>query len=228
MSFLESVRKKLAIVALLLGLLSVPESLAYGADDFLSKHRLSVSLWEQGDWEVQLHGETRWQENSTRLTEWLVTPQVYWKANEHWRFGLAYTHLEIRNSSGFNNDHRLEIEADPHWKLAHWVNLDLRNRMEIRFREGPANGTERYRGRVQFTFPMEHMGPLHSLYANNEFFLDLDSHQYNQNRLTPLGLSFKLNDLAQFRIYYLLQSTRTHAEWEQGHTLGTQLLFRLK
>jgi hypothetical protein len=166
--------------------------------------------------------------DSSRLKEQLVTPQIFWQANETWRFGMAYTYLRFRSGNGFDNDHRLELEADPHWQLADWVTLDLRNRLELRFREGPANGAERIRERAQFTFPLQHAGPLQSLYVNNEFFYDLNSHQYNQNRLTPIGLSLKLTDHAQLRLFYLLQSTRSQADWDHAHVLGTQLFFRLK
>jgi hypothetical protein len=69
---------------------------------------------------------------------------------------------------------------------------------------------------------------LQNVYASDEFFWDLDHKQFNQNRLTPLGLSIRLGDHAQLRVFYVLQSTRAHAEWECAHALGTHLQFRLK
>lgn len=222
-------RRSIYITALLIGLAVLfGRTTPLRADDFQGKYRLSLSAWQQGDWEVQLHAETRWQDDSSRLKERLFTPQILWQATEHLKLAAAYTHLEFRSGKGFDNDHRLELEANPHWKLADWASLDLRNRMEFRFRDGPGNGTERYRGRAQFVFPINHLGPLTSVYANDEVFYDFGFHQVNQNRLTPIGLGFKLNDHAQFRIFYMIQSTRSKAEWDHAEVLGTHLLFKLK
>ncbi len=167
-------------------------------------------------------------EDSTRLHEYLITPQISWQANEHLQAGMAYTLLGVRDTAGFNNDHRLELELNPHWELADWVRLDLRNRLEVRFREGPGNGTERTRHRLQFSFPLYHTGALKSLFVNNEVFLDLDRHQYNQNRLTPLGVSIRLSEHSQMRVFYMLQSTRLRADWDHAHALGTHLQFQLR
>lgn len=222
-------RRNVAILGLLIGLFTfIGGPSRTWADDFRTWQRLSLSLWQQEQWEVQLHNETRWRDDSSSLSEQLISPQILWQANKTWRYGLAYTYLRSRKGNGFNNDHRLELEADPHWQLADWVTLDLRNRLEIRFREGEANGAERLRERIQLNFPLKHAGPLQSLYTNNEFFLDLNSHQYNQNRLTPLGVSLQLTDHTHLRLFYLIQSTRSQADWEHAHILGTQLFFRLK
>jgi len=198
------------------------------ADDLQSWHRLSLSVWQKDRWEAQFSAEGRWMEDSTRLHEYLFTPQITWQANEHLQAGMAYTLLGVRDATGFNNDHRLELELNPHWELTDWVRLDLRNRLEVRFREGPGNGTERTRHRLQLSFPLHHTGALKSLFVNNEAFLDLDRHQYNQNRLTPLGLSFRLNEHTQMRIFYMLQSTRIRADWDHAHALGTHLQFQLR
>lgn len=198
------------------------------ADDLQGWHRVSFSVWQKGRWEAQFSAEGRWMEDSSRLHEYLFTPQITWQANEHLQAGMAYTLLGVRDATGFNSDHRLELELNPHWELAEWVRLDLRNRLEVRFREGPGNGTERTRHRVQFSIPLHHTGALKSLFVNNEVFLDLDHHQFNQNRLTPLGLSFRLNEHAQLRLFYLLQSTRTRADWNHAHALGTHLQFQLR
>lgn len=197
------------------------------ADDFQTWQRFSLSAWHEGNWEVQLHEESRWNKDSSQLNEQLITPQVLWQANETWHFGVAYTYYRYHSGNGFDNEHRLELEADPQWKLADWVNLDLRNRLEIRFRDGPSNGPERTRHRVQFTFPLEHLGPLQNVYVNDEFFWDLDHKQFNQNRLTPFGLTLKLNEHVQLKVFYLMQSIRSHAEWDNAHVLGTQLFFKL-
>jgi hypothetical protein len=220
------VRRSFPILLLLSCLLA--GGLWLRADDFQSWQRFSLTAWHKGDWEMQLHEESRWNRDSSRLNEQLITPQILWQANEIWRFSVAYTYYRYHSGNGFDNEHRLELEANPHWKLTDWVTLDLRNRLEVRFRDGPSNGPERTRHRIQYTFPLAHAGPLKSLYFNDEFFLDLDHKQLNQNRLTPLGLSFKLNDYAQLRLYYLVQSIRTHAEWDHAHVLGTQLQFQLK
>lgn len=175
-----------------------------------------------------MHTEARWAQDSSRFNEQFFTPQILWEPHQNWKFATSYTYYRYRSGNGFDNEHRWEAEIDPHWKLTDWVSLDLRNRLEVRFREGPSNGPERTRHRIQYSFPVEHLGPLQNIYFNDEFFFDLDHKQLNQNRLTPIGLSFKLNDKAQLKVFYLMQSLRTRAEWETAHVLGTHLYFQFK
>ena len=52
---------------------------------------------------------------------------------------------------------------------------------------------------------------------------DYDAHRYNENRLMPLGLSFRVNRHALFTTYYMLWSQRGSETWRHSHVLGTQL-----
>ena len=67
------------------------------------------------------------------------------------------------------------------------------------------------------------LSPLESVFINNELFYDYDAHRYNENRLVPLGLNFRVNSRTVLSTYYMLWSVRGSGDWSNSHVLGTQI-----
>lgn len=66
------------------------------------------------------------------------------------------------------------------------------------------------------------------MYANNEFFWDIDSKDYSENRAIPVGLQFKLTTALDFNLFYMIQSLHTARaqSWRSNHIIGTHLNYR--
>jgi hypothetical protein len=48
-----------------------------------------------------------------------------------------------------------------------------------------------------------------------------------ENRAVPLGLRFRLHEMANLRVFYMIRSVRGGDEWRHVHVLGTGLAFSL-
>jgi len=196
-----------------------------GGEDFGSWHALTLRFFNNEHWTLSAVSQLRFNDDSSRLFAFGVTPQVTYKASPYLRLGMNYTYLpaKLPGESDFLDQHRWESEINPRWPVNEWLTLDLRNRFELRWLEGRAGTNERLRHRPQATFHLKGFGPLESIYINNEFFYDFDTNQYKQNRLVPLGLNFRLNSNTVFSTYYMWWSVRGGDDWKRSHVLGTQL-----
>lgn len=190
---------------------------------------MELTAWQKGTLSAHLGAETRWDNDSSQLNNRLFGSKLYWQADKVWQVGLGYTWFSFRSGNGYDNEHRMETELNPSWHLTDWVTLSLRNRLELRFQDGPGKSSDRFRQRTGLIFPLKHLGPLTSAYINDEGFWDFGRHEVNQNRFTPIGLNFSLGAHSHLSLYYLIQSLKSGAgDWECNHVLGTQLSFDLK
>lgn len=195
------------------------------ADDFGSWHALSVKFLDTEKWTLSAFGQLRFRDDSSELFAYQLSPQVIYKVSPYLRLGMNYTYLPTKPPGGddFLDQHRWETEINPRWPVNDWLTLELRNRFELRWLEGRSDTNERSRHRPQATFRLKGLGPLESVFINNEFFYDYDAHRYNENRLVPLGLNFRVSDHVGFSTYYMLWSVRGGGQWNNAHILGTQL-----
>jgi hypothetical protein len=70
------------------------------------------------------------------------------------------------------------------------------------------------------------LGPLTRLFVSNEWLTDLHRLQQTENRLVPLGLTFKLGSQTDLDIFYMIDSNRAKAAWTHESVLGTYLRVR--
>jgi hypothetical protein len=141
--------------------------------------------------------------------------------------GLSLLQIEDVNSGRRYLQGRPELELNPHCNLTPSLRLDWRNRMEWRWNEDAALTTSRLRHRWQlgWTLP-EAIGPLTRLFASNEWLFDLHRSQWGENRVVPVGLSFKTGKRTDLDFFYMIVSTRTLAEWRHESVIGTYLRVR--
>jgi nucleoside-specific outer membrane channel protein Tsx len=213
----------LAVVALAV---TLPAALRAG-DDFGGWHSASLKWLDTSYVDLVTVGQARFRDNHGEANAHLLSQKAVFKAHENLNLGLAYTWLPFKTGAGdWQDQHRIEIEANPHWTFAEVWTVSLRNRFETRWIEDRPETNERIRHRIRLRRALDGLGPLRGVYAGNEFFYDLDDHDYNQNRLIPLGLSFKLHEKVGFNLYYMIQSVKSGAntsDWDHLHVLGTHM-----
>ena len=173
--------------------------------------------------------DMRLKDDATTLTNAEVSEKVKFDFWKNLSLGLNYTYLNSKVSSKlagrdeFKFTHRIEPEMTPHWKIGDWLNLDIRNRIEFRWIEDSGSNNTRFRQKWTFDFPLKNILPVKSVYAGNEFFYDQKKHEYNEDWLTPLGVSFKVNDKTLLNVYYMLQLKKGTEDWSSNEVLGTLL-----
>jgi len=147
----------------------------------------------------------------TSLADWLT-------------LGLNFRHIAERGTGrDWKWENRPHINLTFKGKLA-GLTLSDRSRFEYRDKYN-AKDMWRYRNKFTVKFPWE-LTPLKlKPYVAEEIYIDLDQSGINRNRLYS-GVSMKLSDNLSGNIYYLWQASSSGHQWNDIHTLGTQLEFR--
>lgn len=143
--------------------------------------------------------------------------------------GIGLSLLSIENTRTHDRitQFRPELELNPHFDLTRRLSLEWRNRMEWRWNESQTFTTHRLRNRLQFAYTLPGpIGPLTRVFASNEWLTDLHRSQWNENRLIPLGVTFKLGPRADLDAFYMIFSSRVNAAWQHESVLGTYLRLR--
>jgi hypothetical protein len=159
----------------------------------------------------------------------IVSPRVKYAALPWLDLGVGLSALSIENPNTHirYGQFRPELEINPKYDLTKSLRLEWRNRMEWRLNENAAFTTHRTRHRLQFAWTLpQPFGPLTRLFASNEWLVDLHRGQWTENRLVPLGLTFKLTPSADLDFFYMICSSRIKAEWRPESVLGTYLRLR--
>ena len=118
---------------------------------------------------------------------------------------------------------RVEFEVNPHWITQAGIKIKNRNRIEVRKIEDGNSDDTRLRHMWNFEIPMKGSTSLQSLYFNNEFFYDFEKNSYNENRMVPLGLKWRLQENILMQIFWLIQTRKDTSDWSSNQILGTQL-----
>ncbi|MDP3071600.1 MAG: DUF2490 domain-containing protein [Opitutaceae bacterium] len=220
---LTALRARLAILGLFFWVGGAATGRA--GDDFGSWHALSARFLDNHRWTLTGVTQVRIRDDNSQLYAYYFSPQAAFKASPYLRLGLNHTWLPAKPAGGrdFLLQRRWEIEATPRWPVKDWLTFELRNRLEIRRIEGRPDINERSRHRPRATFRVKGLGPLESVFMDNEVFHDYDAHRITENRLVPLGLNFRANPQTAFAVNYLLRSVRSGGDWTHSHILGTQL-----
>jgi hypothetical protein len=138
--------------------------------------------------------------------------------------GLGLSLLSIENTTTGDRftQFRPELELNPRFLLTDHLQLEWRNRLEYRQNEGQSFTLHRSRHRLQLglTLP-DPIGPLTRVFISNEWLSNLDRMQLGENRLVPLGLTFKLSDRSQLDVFYMVLSARAQAQWQHESVIGT-------
>ncbi|MEQ1748939.1 MAG: DUF2490 domain-containing protein [Prosthecobacter sp.] len=141
--------------------------------------------------------------------------------------GLSLLQIADVKSGERHLQGRPELELNPHFDLTPHLRLDWRNRMEWRWNEEETLTIHRLRHRLQLTWTLpEAIGPWTRIFASNEWLTDLHRRQLTENRVVPLGLSFKTGKHTDLDLFYMIVSSKTPLEWRHESVLGTYLRVR--
>ena len=159
----------------------------------------------------------------------IVSPRVKCAATNWLDLGLGLSMLRIENIATHDRYDQLrpELEINPHYELTQQVRLDWRNRMEWRENEGAPSTFNRTRHRMQLAWTLpKPLGPLTRIFASDEILMDMHLRRETENRLVPLGLTFKISASVDLDLFYMIDSKRTQTAWKPESVLGTYLRVR--
>lgn len=159
----------------------------------------------------------------------LVSPRFKHALQPWLEGGIGLSLLSIENTRTHDRftQFRPELELIPRFNLTPRLTLEWRNRMEWRWNERETFTTHRLRERAQLAYALPRpLGPLTRVFASNEWLIDLQRGQNNENRLIPIGLTFKLAPHADLDAFYMIFSSRVNAAWQHESVLGTYLRLR--
>jgi hypothetical protein len=141
--------------------------------------------------------------------------------------GLSLLSIENTRTDDRFTQFRPELELNPHFEFTPHLSLEWRNRMEWRWNESETFTTHRLRNRLQLAYTLQRpLGPLICVFASNKWLTDLQCSQWNENRLIPLGLTFKLAPHADLDLLFMIFASRVIDTREHESVLGTYLRLR--
>lgn len=216
--------KKVICALFLLGVLGGFCHEVQAGDDVQNWQRYLLRLAKVESVSFNLYAEGWLRDDMKRFELFLISPQIKWTATKNLNIQLNYTFLGSRSGArdDFAQQHRAEIEINPHWEIGDWLKVLTRNRMEFRWIEDQGSYNPRMRNRLRLVFPISDMGMLKSFFVDTEFFYLLDKDLHNEQRTTPFGLNFALNESVNFQAFYMIQNQKTDT-WKSNQIIGTML-----
>ncbi|OGW85718.1 MAG: hypothetical protein A3C35_02255 [Omnitrophica bacterium RIFCSPHIGHO2_02_FULL_46_11] len=220
--------KKL-ILGIFTGMLLFTPTHLWAEDDFQYWQRLQIKAIDTKHVDYITYGELRFLDDVSDFGFWQASQKLQLDPIKYLQLGVNYTYLQNEavdtktKKKDFKSHHRLELEINPYYQVTHWLKFKTRNRLEFRWIEDAGSDNARFRHMDELEFPLKHLGPLQSIYANNEFFVDFNRERIVENRVIPIGLTFKLYKKTTFKIFYLIQSKRGSRDWSSNQVLGSQL-----
>jgi hypothetical protein len=183
----------------------------------------SLELWRQDQNSASLFMGNRLDADDGAYVQ-IISPRFKRAVLPWLDAGLGLSLLSIENTITGDrfSQFRPELELNPRFTLNDHLQLEWRNRLECRQNEGQSFTLHRSRHRLQLGLTLPHpIGPLTRVFISNEWLSNLDRMQQGENRLVPLGVTFKLTDRSQLDLFYMVFSTRTDAQWQHESVIGT-------
>lgn len=141
--------------------------------------------------------------------------------------GLSVLNLENTVSNERHWQLRPELELNPHLELTPHLRIDWRNRMEWPWNEDESLKAGRFRHRIQLGWTLPHsIGPWTRFFISNEWLVNLGRGQWTENRVVPLGLTFKAGKRTDLDVFYMINSTMPKETWIHESVIGTYLRVR--
>lgn len=201
---------------------------ALRGDDVQNWQNLTVTWPKIEQVALETSAEWRLTDDLSDLSYWRIRQAIATRPFSWLTAGAAYRYTESKNSEGhWRDQHRLELELTPRWKLDEQVTLSLRNRMEFRWNESVRGRNERTRHRLQLAVNTPQWRAVKSVYASHETIYDWDRKRIAEHRTIPLGLKFEIRESAELSLFYMLRVSVRDEEWTHTHVIGTSLSLSL-
>lgn len=188
----------------------------------------NLEMWKQKPWSGALFLGNRLDTEDGAYVQ-IASPRVKYQLLPWLETGVGLSLLSIENTKT-NDRHwqeRPEFELNPKFDLSPSLRLEWRNRMEWRKNDGEDFTTHRTRHRLQlgWTLPQP-VGPVTRIFASNEWLVDLQRHKLGENRLIPLGVTFKLSKNSDLDLSYMIFSQSGATLWRHESVILTYLRVR--
>jgi hypothetical protein len=202
---------------------------SFASDEFASWQALNLKYLDTRYVDLVFYGEVRESFEPSRFGGYLLSQQMKFALHPNLSGGINYTFISspARKTDHLQDTHRAEFELTPHFKLGDGVEVNTRQRLELRWVEGQSGVSERSRSRLQLDFPMHDTGRLSSVYVSGEIFYDYTQHQFTESRFVPVGMTFRLSKKTSLSTFYMWQELRSGQQWYNRHILGTTLSISL-
>jgi hypothetical protein len=217
------VRKRAPVLCILLAL-AAGGRIAYAYDDgdwqFWNTDTVEYKFTDKLKAKIEV--ADRFGDDMNEFFYFYVQPGVAYKLTSWFEAGAAYELLEEKKSGDWFVENRLIIDGTFSTKLMS-IAVSDRNRFEYRDREATTD-LWRYRNRLRAVLPFQWTALKIQPYADEEVFVDLNTHELNQNR-SSAGLIMQVTKNLKTETYYMVRSDRKSGEWQQTNVIG--LNFRL-
>lgn len=189
-------------------------------------------MWRQfrtEDWTSYFWGELRWVDDGSYLGTWVAQQKFYHQINEDWKFGFGGAWIGVEKNGGPNNRlARWEMELNRRWNFSDGTGLGLRNRLETRWWKNSGDKTEFVsRHRLTLSHPANWFGTMDRIDCSNEIFIDYSGDGFNENRLRPINLRFRMNETDTFNAFLQIRSRRIgpDRDWQHAYIIGFGIRF---
>jgi hypothetical protein len=183
---------------------------------------LAVKLYQGHGVTAKFNGNLRSRDDHGEFFAYLVVSGVSYRTGKYLDLGMNYAKL-TGTQPNVRGHHRWEIEAIPRWAVSERLTLTLRSRLEVRWLERQTGVHLQTRYRPMVKYQIKGMGPLQSIFASDELFIDHSRNQVVQNRLIPFGMDFRLGPDTGLAAYYMYFSARRNAQWDGIHFIGSTI-----
>lgn len=200
-------------------------SRGFAGDELATWQALNLKYLDTRYIDLVFYGEVRSSFEPSRFGGFLLSQQTKFDLHPNLGGGINYTFISspARKTDHLQDTHRAEFELTPHFKVGDGLEVNARQRLELRWVEGQNGMSERSRSRLQLDFPMHDLGRLSSVYVSGEIFYDYSQHKFTESRIVPAGMTFRLTKKTSLSAFYMLQELRSGHEWYNRHVLGTTL-----
>ncbi len=179
---------------------------------------------ESVGWKTYTLAQGRLVDDASSLGLWFVQQKVYRRISPRLQVGGGATLGEAKmNDGSWNTIVRLELEANPQWRLSERNTLAIRNRLELREWESRGYAPEFVsRHRVRFNRQARWFGGMRGVAVSNELFFDYAKGRISENRFRPIDLHYGLRGEATANTYLLVRSRRlvNDRRWVHAFVVG--------
>lgn len=196
------------------------------ADDTQLQAVANVTFLERAAWRAWLYAEGRLSDDEPAVPLLIVAPRMQYQFHPLFSLGLGVGRGESAppatgaDRQGF---WRSELEQQSRLALGGTGELRLRNRWEHAWRDdGGETDRSRHRLELYVRAPAD-WRPLHGFFLQDEFFYGWTAGRWQENRVVPFGLEWRLAGKSRLRTAYQWQLFNRAGGRHVSHVLGLQL-----
>lgn len=184
-----------------------------------------VTNWKSDPYRLYTTGEVRFNKDISRSYYYRLTGNLAYEVHKHLNLEMhgSYIYSHGKNSTRFTNKSRLELEANPHFKLNNGLELKWRDRVEFLKRQAVHFLQYIFRHRLTLVYPIENCGRIKSISCSDEFFYDIAKGKFTQNRFKPLIVKIAMDKDTFIECYVMIRnfSDINTGQWFKSIVLGS-------